>query len=138
MAGVSNKLPFEFLRNDHAVKIPLPRGGAVGGSAFRNSGGRRDVFDLDNSPFVRLVGTVTQVLISMGQLVLPPTVAVIKGIAKFYRTLPMDAITAQIGLVYCFLGGYYPTLFSSLQAAQHCGIQVMIGALSDLTDEAIK
>jgi hypothetical protein len=71
-------------------------------------------------------------------MVLPPSVAVIKGVVQFYRALPMDAITAQIGLVYCFLGGYYPTLFSSLQAAQYCGFQVMVAALTDLTEEAIK
>merc|ERR1711865_923277 len=53
----------------------------------------------------------------MGKLVLPPLVGAVTGIIQFYQALPMDAITAQIGMVYCFLGGYYPTLFSSLQAA---------------------
>ena len=88
--------------------------------------------------FVRLIGTVTQVLISCGKAVLPPAVAGIKGIIGFYRALPIDAVIAQVGLVYCFAGGYYPTLFSSLQAAEHCGWRVMLHAIDDLTEEAIK
>lgn len=88
--------------------------------------------------FVRVVGTITQTLISCGRAVLPPTVACIQGIVKFYRALPIDAVMAQVGLVYCFAGGYYPTLFSSLQAAQLCGWNVMIEAIDDLTKEAIK
>lgn len=87
---------------------------------------------------VRWVGTATQTLISCGRVVLPPTVAVIRGVVGFYRALPIDAVVAQIGLVYCFAGGYYPTLFSSLQAAQHCGWNVMVEAIQDLTHEAIK
>lgn len=88
--------------------------------------------------FVRLVGTITQVLISCGRAILPPAVAVTKGIVGFYRALPIDAVIAQVGLVYCFAGGYYPTLFSALQAAQHCGWQVMVESINDLTEEAIK
>ena len=74
----------------------------------------------------------------MGKFVLPTIVVSIKTIVKFYNSLPMDAITAQIGLVYCFLGGYYPTLFSSLQAAKYCGWSIMVSAVTDLTNEAIK
>jgi hypothetical protein len=59
-------------------------------------------------------------------------------VVNFYRALPQDAILAQVGLVYCFAGGYYPTLFSSLQAARHCGLEIMVAAIQDLTDEAIK
>jgi len=87
---------------------------------------------------VRLVGTVTQVLISCGRAVLPPAAALIKGIVSFYRALPIDAIIAQIGLVYCFAGGYYPTLFSSLQAAQYCGWRIVVDAITDLLEEANK
>ena len=131
------------LYNTEPPSSYVPRGGYAneeGGSFFKddnNNDNNNSLYD-PSSPFVRLVGTVTQLLISLGRMVLPPTVAIIKGVVKFYQALPMDAITAQIGLVYCFLGGYYPTLFSSLQAAQYCGLQVAIGALVDLTDEAMK
>lgn len=87
---------------------------------------------------VRVVGTVTQTLVSCGKVVLPPVVALVSSIARFYHALPRDALLAQIGLVYCFAGGYYPTLFSALQAAQHSGWEVMVGALEDLTTEAVR
>ena len=91
-----------------------------------------------SSSVVKVLGTLTQLLISMGTLVLPPLVGAVTGILQFYHALPMDAITAQIGMVYCFLGGYYPTLFSSLQAAKYCGWKVMVRAVKELTEEAIK
>ena len=87
--------------------------------------------------FVTVVATVTNIIIQMGSLVLPPAVGVARAIFGFYRALPKDAIVAQVGLVYCFAGGYYPTLFSSLQAAQQYGWNVMVEALQDLADEAI-
>ena len=91
-----------------------------------------------SSTFVRIVGTIVQVLVSAGKIVLPTIGGAILGVIQFYRALPIDAITAQIGLVYCFLGGYYPTLFSSLQAARYCGLRIMVDALADLTNEATK
>jgi hypothetical protein len=116
-----------------------PRGGAA--AAGRLGGGGsfpHDDADAAINGVVRVVGTVTQGVISCGKAVLPPTVAVVRSIFHFYRALPQDAILAQIGLVYCFAGGYYPTLFSSVQAARHCGWDVMVAAIQDLTDEACK
>ena len=104
----------------------LPRGGYSSSSTYHPS-----------PSFVRVVGTITQLFISAGKTVLPTVVAIVKGIVKIYKALPMEAITAQIGLVYCFLGGYYPTLFSSLQAAKYCGWHIMVKAISELTEEAI-
>lgn len=92
----------------------------------------------DADAFVKVVGTVTQILVQCGKLVLPPAVALTKFVVDIYRALPKDAIVAQVGLVYCFAGGYYPTLFSSLQAAQQCGWNVMVQAISELTDEAVR
>ena len=88
--------------------------------------------------FVQGVTTVTNILVQAGSLVLPPLFAVTKTIVAFYRALPKDAIVAQVGLVYCFAGGYYPTLFSSLQAAQQYGWNVMVEAIEDLAEEAIR
>jgi hypothetical protein len=93
---------------------------------------------VDTDGVVRAVGTITQTLISCGRTVLPPTVSFVKGVINFYRILPLDAIMIQIGLVYSFAGGYYPTLFSSLQAAEQCGWRVMLAAIDELTEEAIK
>eukprot|EP00548_Thalassiothrix_antarctica_P007873 CAMPEP_0194137456 /NCGR_PEP_ID=MMETSP0152-20130528/7346_1 /TAXON_ID=1049557 /ORGANISM="Thalassiothrix antarctica, Strain L6-D1" /LENGTH=259 /DNA_ID=CAMNT_0038834483 /DNA_START=346 /DNA_END=1125 /DNA_ORIENTATION=+ len=49
----------------------------------------------------------------------------------------MDGIIAQIGLVYCFCGGSYPTLFAAIQAARISGLQDVQKAVSDLVDEAM-
>jgi len=108
----------------------FPRGGSKPNFSFSQPS--------PSSAFVRIVGTIVQVLVSAGKIVLPTIGGAILGVIQFYRALPIDAITAQIGLVYCFLGGYYPTLFSSLQAARYCGLRIMVDALADLTDEATK
>jgi hypothetical protein len=97
-------------------------------------GGQASAPDL----FLQTVGSIAQGITACGKIVLPPMVTLVSFILKIYRGLPMDAIVAQIGLVYCFAGGYYPTLFSSLQAAQHCGWNVMVQAIQDLTDEATR
>ena len=87
--------------------------------------------------FIHVVTTVTNILVQMGSLVLPPVVGVAKAVVGLYRALPKDAIIAGSGLMFCFAGGYYPTLFSSIQAAQQYGWDVMVEALQDLADEAI-
>ena len=116
------------------LTVFVPRGGSAYGTNNNVSSSSLS----SSSPLVRIIGTITQLLISMGKFVLPTIVVSIKTIVRFYNSLPMDAITAQIGLVYCFLGGYYPTLFSSLQAAKYCGWSIMVSAVTDLTNEAIK
>jgi hypothetical protein len=83
------------------------------------------------------VAVVWQVISTTGRVVLPPLVASVRATVGFYRALPMDVIVAQIGLVYAFAGGYYPTLFAAIQAAQHCGYPAMIQAIQVLTNEAV-
>jgi hypothetical protein len=97
-------------------------------------GGQASAPDL----FLQTVGSIAQGITACGKIVLPSMVTLVSFVVKVYRGLPMDAIVAQIGLVYCFAGGYYPTLFSSLQAAQHCGWNVMVQAIQDLTEEATR
>mmetsp|Transcript_12249 Transcript_12249/g.16020 ORF Transcript_12249/g.16020 Transcript_12249/m.16020 type:complete len:440 (-) Transcript_12249:68-1387(-) len=87
---------------------------------------------------VHVVTTVTNMLVAGGKLVLPPLVAFVQTLATLYRSLPKDAIVASTGIVYCFAGGYYPTLFSSMQAAQQYGWNVVVQSITDLTDEAIR
>ena len=77
-----------------------------------------------------------QIITTTCRTLLPPIVTTVRTIVDFYRILPMDAIIAQIGLIYAFAGGYYPTLFAAVQAAQHCGYQNMITAIQVLVDEA--
>ena len=87
---------------------------------------------------VSVMSGITQSVILCGKTIIPPTVTFASTVVKFYLNLPTDMILAQIGLDYCFAGGYYPTLFSSIQAARHCGWDTMITSIQDLTAEAIK
>jgi hypothetical protein len=103
-------------------------------------GGRDNNYRLSESQTNVLfdtVAVVVQLVAAAGRTILPPTITIARAIIDFYRVLPMDAIVAQIGFVYAFAGGYYPTLFAAIQAAQHCGYQSMILALQILADEAV-
>jgi hypothetical protein len=82
-------------------------------------------------------GHVISIVTSTGQMLIPPAVQFVRSIVALYQWLPTDMIVAQIGLVYCFAGGYYPTLFAAIQAARHCGWEIMCQAILDLTDEAV-
>eukprot|EP00934_Nitzschia_sp_Nitz4_P003853 Nitzschia sp. Nitz4//scaffold99_size76975//75210//76392//NITZ4_005589-RA/size76975-processed-gene-0.40-mRNA-1//1//CDS//3329560889//3843//frame0 len=84
------------------------------------------------------LGQALQGVLACGRLVVPPTLGLLSKIVTFYQGLTKDAILAQVGLVYCFAGGYYPTLFSSVHAARHCGWDIMVSALCDLLQEAKK
>jgi hypothetical protein len=90
-------------------------------------------------------GTIEQILkvviesmTTIGMIVLPPTTFIVRSVYKFYNKLPHDAIMAQAGLVYCFAGGYFPTLFAAMSAAQNSGMSIIFQALSDLVDEGSK
>lgn len=88
-------------------------------------------------PLQQMVAMVVEALTTATRKVLPPVVAVVRAIVGFYRILPKDALMAQVGLVYCFWGGCFPTLFAAIQAARQCGIQPMMRAINDLTDQAV-
>jgi hypothetical protein len=60
-------------------------------------------------PFQQVVAMVVEALTTATRKVLPPVVAVVRAIVGFYRILPKDALIAQVGLVYCFWGGCFPT-----------------------------
>jgi hypothetical protein len=81
---------------------------------------------------------VLDILTTTCSVVLPPVVAVTQTVSDLYRALPRDALLAQVGLVYCLAGGYFPTLFAAVSAAQHCGMAVVVDATSDLIDEAVR
>jgi hypothetical protein len=57
---------------------------------------------------------------------------------KFYKSLPADHLHLIIGFIFCFFGGVYPALFGAIEAAKHGGIETVVSAFSDLSDEAIK
>jgi hypothetical protein len=128
----SSSCPMQFPRGGHSTSSSSSSSSS---SSFEQRG---SASYQPSSGLINVVAGITQLLVSLGRAVLPPLVATVKGVIRFYNALPMDAIIAQVGLIYCFLGGYYPTLFSSLQAARYCGWHVMVNAISDLIEEAMK
>jgi hypothetical protein len=100
---------------------------ARGGEAFQGPSGNLE----------KTVESIVGIIIDICRTVLPPVYSFTRCTIQFYRSLPTDAIVAQAGLVYCFAGGYYPTLFAALTAAQNCGWQTMVYAIEDLTEEAV-
>ena len=89
----------------------------------------------------RLLFQTTRIILTTTvALVGPPLVTTLTTMIQFYRQCLAwdDAIVAQIGLLYAFCGGYYPTLFAAVQAAQHTssGIPTLVTACHTLYDEA--
>jgi hypothetical protein len=55
-----------------------------------------------------------------------------------YQLLPSDCISALLGLVFCFCGGLFPTLFAAVEAARLTGWVVTHRAAMDLVEEGGK
>lgn len=108
----------------------IPRGGntAVGGTLPFPQTGSLDL----------IVKLSFQLLTTFCRIALPIMVTTTRAVAAFYSRLPTDLVKAQAGLAYCFAGGYFPTLFAALQAAQHCGWKPMVRAVNDLAGEAMQ
>lgn len=70
------------------------------------------------------------------QLALPHIIKALTACRDFYKALPGDLLTAAIGLLFCFFGGLYPTLFAAVQAARLCGWEATQKAIMDIFDEA--
>lgn len=66
---------------------------------------------------------------------LPILIKYCNKLYKIWSKIPKDESYIVIGLVFCFFGGLYPTLFAAIQAARASGWESMISALSTLTNE---
>lgn len=71
-------------------------------------------------------------------MILPYVVTYSKKAHAFYLKLPHDYIELITGVVFCFMGGFYPALFAAIEAARFGGIEIVKNSLSDLADEALK
>jgi len=56
---------------------------------------------------------------------------------KVYKKLSGDEVSLLLGMILCFFGGVYPTLFAAIEAAKHGGAEVLKSSIKDLADEAI-
>ena len=113
---------------------PISRGGAT--AAVNSPATPSPANNSTSTSFEKSVQAIVNIVVSVGRTILPPIFEFSRVTVAFYRTLPKDAIAAQAGLVYCFAGGYYPTLFAALSAAQNCGWDIMMHACEDLADQA--
>jgi len=55
----------------------------------------------------------------------------------FYKSLPEVHLQFIIGAIMCFFGGVYPALFAAIEAAKHGGMDTLVKAFSDLSEEAL-
>ena len=69
---------------------------------------------------------------------LPYIITYSKKAHAFYLKLPHDYIELITGVVFCFMGGFYPALFAAIEAARFGGLETVKNSLADLADEALK
>jgi len=84
-----------------------------------------------------MLQSLVRPLLSAVSVLLPMIISACQTLHGIYAKLPMDAVYFQTGVVFCFFGGLYPTLFAAIQAAKHSGIRVLGESLKSITDEAI-
>jgi hypothetical protein len=67
---------------------------------------------------------------------IPFLITITKKTNEEFQKLPQNAMLFAYGVVFCFFGGTFPTLFAALQAAEYGGRKEVWGALMLLADEA--
>jgi len=87
--------------------------------------------------FAKAVQAVAKPAVSVLVWFLPLAISYCRFLHTTWKKIPYDASTFLIGIVFCFFGGLYPTLFAALQAAKHSGISTVRMACSALADEAL-
>jgi len=67
----------------------------------------------------------------------PVLIKIASAAHALYKKLPIEQIYFICGSVLCFFGGFYPTVFAALQAADHGGLQTLSVAIRDLSEEIL-
>jgi len=73
------------------------------------------------APVLKCLGPVLGFGIAIFQALLPFFMAFFNICAKFYAIVPTDLLEAGMGVIFCFAGGLYPTLFAACEAARLTG-----------------
>lgn len=66
---------------------------------------------------------------------LPILIKYVNKLHGLWKKMPKDEASVVVGLVFCFFGGFYPTLFAAIQAAKACGWDSMCSSLAVLANE---
>jgi hypothetical protein len=115
-------------------RAPSGDGFRGGGSALTHSNNNHNH---TGGRFERALRGTIQLTTATCQTVLPAVVHSVRTLHALYTRLPVDLVLAETGLVYAFAGGYFPTLFAAVRAAQHCGWDTMVEAIDALATEAV-
>lgn len=81
---------------------------------------------------------VVKPLMNFLTIALPYIITYSKKAHAFYKKLPHDYIELLTGVVFCFMGGFYPALFAAIEAARFGGLEIVRDSFADLADEALK
>jgi len=84
-----------------------------------------------------LIQKVARPLLAFLFEAIPVVISISQKIYKVYKELPTNVLYLLIGTVMCFFGGFYPTVFAALQAAEHGGLTTVRKALSALSKEVM-
>jgi len=85
--------------------------------------------------YIKLLAPVVGAVLSVLEVVWPYYWEFLKLCVTTYHLLPKDAVTAIVGLVFCFCGGLYPMVFAAVQAAQLTGWDETVKAVSELVSQ---
>lgn len=85
-----------------------------------------------------LLQSAVRPLMKYATIALPHVITITEKTYAFWVKLPRDYALVVIGLIFCLFGGLYPTLFATVMAMEHGGRKVVVAAIKDLFDEAVK
>jgi len=84
----------------------------------------------------QLIQTFARPVLNFVFAAIPPVIQACQKGYSVYCQLPLNHVQLLIGAVMCFFGGFYPTLFAALQAANHGGLRTLQESLKALSQEA--
>jgi len=90
-----------------------------------------------NENFSRQLGKVAKPVLNFLIDIAPTVIKVCSKLHSIYVRLPVEYAALIFGALLCFFGGFYPTVFAALQAAEHGGLSTVGSALSALSEEVL-
>jgi len=85
---------------------------------------------------LRMTAPLVGVGVHVATVLWPYVWQMVQACRNVYSVMPVDLISALVGLVWCFCGGLYPTVFAAVEAARLTGWAATSRAVTDLADEA--
>jgi len=121
--------------NTHIVETEVHAAPSVTQRANRYAGMIEAMGEGKNPKLAGLLKTLAPIIgmiISLCQVMFPFFAMAARGCYQIYMKTPTDLLEATMGLVFCFAGGLYPTLFAAVEAARMTGWETTSAAIADL------